>query len=244
VKRPRVYFSFRSPFSWMAMECVRRRAPELLDTAELFPYWDPDAATGAALAERGAEFHYTQMSRAKHLYVLADTKRQARRLGLQMSWPVDVDPHWEVPHLAWLAARRRGEHDLCYSALVTARWSRGEDICDRAVLRRVAEGAGLDGAALADAADDPDLRAEGVGCLAAAYEDDVFGVPYFKVGWQRFWGLDRVGQFLDAVPGVPAAATGPGAAEAAPAEDPLAGVPELVRANVGAYDTDTAGGCG
>jgi 2-hydroxychromene-2-carboxylate isomerase len=231
-QRPRLYFSFRSPYSWMAVERLRRTLPELFRRADLIPYWDPDPETERMVTERGARLYYQQMSRAKHLYVLADTKRMASRLGLAMAWPVDVDPWWELPHLGWIAARRAGRAERCYDALVAARWNRGENICDRAVFQQVIAGAGLDAVTLAAAAADADIRAEGARCLVAAYEDDVFGVPYVRLGWQRFWGLDRMDLFLEQFMA---------AGEAESAETPdaaAAGIP------VGAYDRDTAGGCG
>jgi len=228
---PRLYFSFRSPYTWMAVHKLRWSIPDLFEVAEWFPYWDPDPDTERAMLDQGAQLPYQAMSKAKHLYVLGDTKRLAGRLGLEMAWPVDVDPWWEVPHLAWLAARRLGAAQRCYDALVAARWQRGENICDRAVLRRVVADAGLPADLLDAAVDDPEVRAEGVGCLVAAYEDDVFGVPYLRLGRQRFWGFDRVEMFLDAYHD----AAGSGA-------DPMHGVPAAVPA--GGYDRDTAGGCG
>ncbi len=231
---PRLYFSFRSPYSWMSVERLRRSVPDLFTRFELVPYWDPDPDIGRALHEHGAELPYQQMSKAKHLYVLGDTKRMAGRLGLTMSWPVDLDPWWELPHLAWLEARRRGHAERCYDALVAARWSRGENICEAAVFEKVMADAGLDGPALAGAATDPATRAEGVAGLVQAWRDDVFGVPYLLLGRQRFWGVDRVEFFLDAL--ADAGGTAGGDRGHAPAE--AAGVP------VGGYDRDTAGGCG
>lgn len=232
-RQPRLYFSFRSPFSWLLGWRLRRCLPDMHERLELIPFWEPDPLTEQALAERDAALHYVDMSKAKHLYILQDTKRLAARLGLRIAWPVDVEPWWEPSHLGWLLARRLGRGTEFYDAVTAARWERGEDISDRAVVARLAESVGLDGAAVAGAADDPDVRAEGVECLARAHEDDIFGVPYLRLGWQRFWGYDRLDDFLEAYLG-----------EAAPAGDPLTGVPTALRARVGAYDTDTAGGCG
>lgn len=229
---PRLYFSFRSPYSWMAIELLRRDLPDLFERAAMFPYWDPDPRTGRLLAERGASLSYQQMSKAKHLYVLGDTKRMAARLGLAMAWPVDIGPWWERPHLGWLAARAAGAGQACYDALVAARWTRGEDICDAAVFAKVMADAGLDAAALEAASQDERYLAEGVECLAAACDDDVFGVPYVRYGYQRFWGLDRMGYFIEQFASDDRAAD----------ELPLAGVPAAIA--VGGYDTDTAGGCG
>nr|WP_205807988.1 DsbA family protein [Micromonospora sp. HNM0581] len=226
-----MYFSFRSPYSWLAIHRLRREVPDFFDRVDFFPYWDPDAQTTAALAERGAELHYAQMSRAKHFYILQDTKRLAGQAGMAMAWPIDVDPWWELPHLAWLSARRAGRAVPFYDALVAARWERGEDICTPDVITKAATTADFDPALAQAAPDDAEIRAEGTDCLAAAYDDDVFGIPYLRWGRHRFWGLDRVDHFL--------AAWQP---DADPPAGPT-GVPEAVAAGV-PFDTDTAGGCG
>lgn len=235
---PRIYFSFRSPFSWLAVTALERELPGIHQLAEFVPYWDPDPLTEQALRNRGAEVRYTQMSKAKHLYILQDTKRTAESLGLRMAWPVDVEPWWEMPHLAWLKARREGRAEPFYRQVVGARWGAGENVCDRDVIARLGVRAGLDGDALAAATEDPQIRSEGVDALCAAYEDDIFGVPYFRIGRHRFWGYDRMPGFLaELTRTLPATEpTQPG--------DALAGVPEPLRTAVGAYDCDTAGGCG
>ncbi|WP_433241172.1 2-hydroxychromene-2-carboxylate isomerase [Streptosporangium sp. CA-135522] len=197
-RRPRLYFSFRSPYSWLTVLRLREAVPDACETVDFFPYWDPDEQTGRALAERGGEFHYIQMSRAKHLYMLLDTKRLAQQQGLAMAWPIDVDPWWELPHLAWLYARRQGRAWEFYDAVTEARWGRGDNICDPEVVRAAARQAGLDPEAAIAAAGDPDIRAEAVGSLYQAYLDDVFGIPYLKWGRHRFWGFDRLDAFLDA----------------------------------------------
>jgi 2-hydroxychromene-2-carboxylate isomerase len=230
-----LHFSFRSPFTWMAVTVLLRRVPDAMARLELLPYWDPDAQTRAALDARGALFHYAQMSKAKHLYILHDTKRQAQRLGLRMVWPVDDDPWWELPHLAWLAARRLGRGPELYHEVMAARWERGEDICAPEVIGRLAARVGIDARVLAGAPAVPEIRAEGVDCLVAAYEDDIFGVPYFRLGRHRYWGLDRVEDFIaeliSTVDGRPPPAA-------------VSPVPDALGERLSALDIDTAGGCG
>jgi 2-hydroxychromene-2-carboxylate isomerase len=196
---PRFYFSFHSPYSWMASRLLEERLPEAPRLLEYVPYFLPDEKTRAALIQRDATMHYGMMSKPKHLYILQDTKRLAQRFGFPMKWPIDIDPWWELPHLAWLAARRTGDEHALFGALLRARWERGENICDRTVLIAVAESIGLDGERLAAAADDPEMRTEGVDALERGYLDDVFGVPYFLLGPHRFWGLDRLDDFLAAL---------------------------------------------
>jgi 2-hydroxychromene-2-carboxylate isomerase len=230
-RRPRIYFSFRSPYSWLTIHRLRCAVPDAFDRLDWYPYWDPDEPTAAALAERGAQLHYAQMSRAKHRYLLLDTKRLAQGLGLAMAWPIDVDPWWEPAHLGFLAARRVGRSAEFYEAVIRARWQRGERIWEPDVLRRVARESTVDPDLVLGAADDPQLRAAGVDCLVEADQDDVFGIPYLRWGRQRFWGYDRLAAFLDAwrLGGEPAAERRP--------------EPALVPLGAG-YDSDTAGGCG
>jgi 2-hydroxychromene-2-carboxylate isomerase len=242
----RLFFSLRSPFSWLLVERLLRRLPDAHELLEFIPFWEPDAHTEQALEERGARVHYQQMSKAKHLYILQDTKRLATQLGLRIAWPVDIDPCWELSHLGWLQARRLGRAPAFYTALTASRWQRAENISDPDIIRAAAVEAGLDGDLIVAAADDPDIRAEGVECLVRAYEDDIFGVPYLRFGWHRFWGYDRLDDFLDVfLPTVGRASTAAGGtADADGDAELLQDVPGPLRDLVGTYDRDTAGGCG
>ncbi|MEV0005262.1 DsbA family protein [Micromonospora sp. NPDC050980] len=226
---PRLYFSFRSPYSWLAVERLTRALHRPQEVLEFIPYWDPDPRTEAALTAAGGTFHYVQMSKPKHLYLLQDAKRQARRLDLPMRWPIDIDPWWELPHLGFLAARQRGAGEAFYREVIAARWQRGEDVCTPEVLTEVAGRAGVDPAVVLGAVDDDAIRAAGVDCLMRAYHDDIFGIPYLRLGPHRFWGFDRVDDFLAAY------------ADRAGTPGPP---PEPVPAGAGGYDTDTGGGCG
>ncbi|QLQ35893.1 2-hydroxychromene-2-carboxylate isomerase [Micromonospora robiginosa] len=226
---PRLYFSFRSPYSWLAVERLTRALHRPQEALEFIPYWDPDPRTGSALTAAGGAFHYVQMSKPKHLYLLQDAKRLARRLEVPMRWPIDIDPWWELPHLGFLAARERGAGEAFYREVIAARWHRGEDVCTPEVLAGVAERAGVDPQVVLGAVDDDAIRAAGVDCLMRAYDDDIFGIPYLRIGPHRFWGFDRVDDFL-------AAYADRAGAPVRPAEP--------VPAGAGGYDTDTGGGCG
>jgi 2-hydroxychromene-2-carboxylate isomerase len=252
---PRLYFSFRSPYSWLAVNRLREAVPDVFEAFDLYPYWDPDEQTSRGLADRGGEFHYVQMSRAKHLYMLLDTKRVAERQGRVMAWPIDVDPWWELPHLAWLYARREGRMIEFYDAVTEARWGRGEDVCTADVVHAAAKQAGLDPDGAVRAPDDLSLRTEAVDCLYQAYLDDIFGIPYLKWGRHRYWGLDRVDAFLQAwQPSKPLRSQpGPQPQEPDPLEadmpesnlpQPWLGIPAVVLDGAQVYDRDTAGGCG
>ncbi|MFJ6074770.1 DsbA family protein [Streptomyces sp. NPDC093065] len=246
-RRPRVYFNLRSPYSWMALDQLERRFPRAGELIDYYPLWEPDAQLREALRERGAEVLYRPMSKAKHLYILSDVKRTATRLGYPLAWPVDSEQDWDLPHLAWLAARREGRERLLYRALVETRWHRGEPINQAEAVVKAADAAGLDGAALLTAARAPQTHAEAVDVLEAAYEDDIFGMPYFRIGRERLWGLDRLDEFVSALHRAHPDTEADGAARtdgSAADADPLAGVPTELFTKVGSYDIDTTGACG
>jgi 2-hydroxychromene-2-carboxylate isomerase len=230
---PTVFFSFRSPFSWIAIQRLLHAVPNAHEVMEFIPYWEPDQSTAEQLNQQGATLHYVQMSKAKHLYILHDIRRLAERFGMKIVWPVDVSPWWELPHLGFLKACEMGAGAAFYRAVTEARWRHGENICDAQVIRRVAASIGLDGNLLATAPDNTKIRTLRVNGLARAYQEDIFGVPYFLYGRQRFWGFDRVDDFLAVFQKRQSADC-----------DPLADVPVTVVSAIGAYDTDTAGGCG
>jgi 2-hydroxychromene-2-carboxylate isomerase len=247
-RNPRVFFSFRSPFSWMALERMHRVLPGAYELIEFIPYWEPDERTELALRRQSVVLPYTPMSKAKHLYILADTKRLAAEMGLRLVWPVDGEnPWWEVSHLGWILANQMGCGAQFYRTVTEARWLHGEDVCSAAVIRRLADSVGLDGAEIANAIEDPDIRAQGVRCLVEAYEDDIFGVPYFRIGHHRFWGIDRVDRFIEQVQAACCASFPP--PTSAVRNGSVNGGVSRKRSHAGGdlagpYDYDTAGGCG
>jgi 2-hydroxychromene-2-carboxylate isomerase len=258
--RPRFYFSLRSPYSWLAYRLAERHFGAVLEAIEFVPFWEPDEVSAGLLRERDARFLYTPMSRAKHLYLLHDVRRLAARYRLPLRWPVDtVSPWWELPHLAYLVAERAGRAAQYRSAMYRARWEQGRDICTPAVVADVAEAVGVDPAAALGAPADPVLRAAGAEALARAYRDGVFGVPFFRVGREPYWGVDRLGDFAAALgvripaqppPGPPGnspegssdgtAPVGSGTAPAVPAS----GTERLAEVVTGLADAGHAGGCG
>ena len=193
---PRWYFSFRSPYSWLGYRDLLARHPDVAAALEWRPFWEPDERSTRMLTEAGGEFPYTDMSRAKHFYILVDVRRQAAERGLAMAWPVDHDPCWEVPHLAYLLAADRGRGREYVDLVYQARWERGENICDRRVVGDIAAELGLDREELATASDREDVRRRGVEALLALDRDGVFGVPFFVSGFDRYWGTDRLEAFV------------------------------------------------
>jgi 2-hydroxychromene-2-carboxylate isomerase len=195
VKTPRFYFSLRSPYSWLAYRQLLARYGDVAEQVEWVPFWEPDPRSARMLVEQRGQFPYSAMSRAKHLYILQDVGRLTRSMGVELAWPVDREPVWEIPHLGYLVARRHGRGPEYIAAAYRARWEEGRNICDRSTIAEIGTELGLDAAELTSASDDPALRADGVRILLEICRDGVFGVPFFVHGFSRYWGLDRLEEF-------------------------------------------------
>ncbi|HEY0698743.1 MAG TPA: DsbA family protein [Micromonospora sp.] len=198
-KRPRWYFSLHSPYSWFAWRDLTERYPDVLERIGWIPYWEPDGRSRELLASAGVDLPLIAMSRAKAVYVRQDALRVAHSRGWKMTWPEPATGPWERAHLGYLVAAAEGAGPAFVAAAYRARWEDGRDITDRATIADIATGVGLDGERVASAADDAAIRQEGVGCLARAERDSVFGVPFFVHNHDRYWGAERVAAFAEAV---------------------------------------------
>ena len=176
-QRPKVYFSFRSPYSWLALDTLKGLG--LRECFDYVPLWEPGDVVACALELEGAHLLYDQMSRSKHLYILQDVKRLVAARQEPMIWPIDHDPEWDLPHLAWLACRRLGTEWEFYDLVVDLRWTNGIDVCVEEYLRPAMDKCGLEGISLCDLRADPQVVSDAVAALKDTYENDVFGMPYF-----------------------------------------------------------------
>ncbi|GAA1221574.1 hypothetical protein GCM10009578_075090 [Streptomyces rhizosphaericus] len=251
-KVPRFYFNFRSPYSWIAYRDLMDRYPDVAQAVEWHLWWEPDADGERRMAEHGHHFPYSAMSREKHLYILQDVRRLTTDRGLAVSWPVDHDPVWEVPHLPYFLALDAGLGPAWIERVYRARWQEGRDICDRTTIAEIAEELGLSAERAAAAADDEELRGgRGLRALLAVSDAGAFGVPFFTHGYDKFWGVDRLAAFVASVRS--GSGSGSGAGTGARSRDtPLAGAPdedfaefsEADFAVARSADPGHAGGCG
>lgn len=240
--RPRIYFSFRSPYSWLAFHDLTTSFPNVVAAVEWRPFWEPDRWSDRLLTEAGGRFIYTPMSREKHLYMLGDVRRLSARRGLTITWPVDHgSPSWEVSHLAYLVAAEQGRGIEFIDRIYRARWQEGCDIADPATIAEAAAAVGVSADAAKLAAEDKRVRGLGVAALLAIDRDDVFGVPFFINRTQRFWGVDRLPDFLESLgEELDCDNTADGIASRAALDPPIAGPLGDPRSS----DHGHAGGCG
>jgi 2-hydroxychromene-2-carboxylate isomerase len=189
------FYSLRSPYAWLADSLLARCLPDEVHAAiDPVPYWDPRPHTMAGLEARRASVLYRPMSRARHMYILGDVKATARRLGFPLAWPVDgPQPDWELPHRACLAAAQGPDRGRALRrALFSARFEQGRDIWSPEVVADVMQQAGVAAPLDTAAASPPPADDAAVSALERGYRLGVFGIPFFVVGREKFWGVDRL----------------------------------------------------
>src|SRR5262245_33030472 len=130
----RFYFSFRSPYAWLAAErlqtvldglAVRVESIPTFPTPGLFPN-DP-----AALP-------------AKIAYTAQDIARLARERGLTVRFPPPGDPDWALSHAAFLGAQQLGAENAFMLAVFRKRFCEGLDLGEDSVIADAARAAGLE----------------------------------------------------------------------------------------------------
>jgi 2-hydroxychromene-2-carboxylate isomerase len=182
----RFYFSFRSPYSWLAFARIELAAQRAGVALEYIPVFPP------------ADFP-NDPSRPpnKAAYILHDVARVARAYGLTFKMPAELDCEWVRPHAAFLHAHDLGHGPAFARAAFAARFTRGEALAEDAVMTRCAEEVGLPAAPLLAAQDERPLQERVVlGMIRGVEQDSLFGVPLVSYCGERYWGNDRVEWWL------------------------------------------------
>jgi 2-hydroxychromene-2-carboxylate isomerase len=181
------WFSFRSPYSYLAaVELLRRRAQGLHADLQVRPV--------LPMVMRGLP-----VPRVKRLYIVRDVKRCADALGIPFGRIHDPVGDGVLRLLTVYPHAASADVQLRYCAIAGQTvWSEGLDVRRNEVLRSVLERSGLDwDTAQRKLAQGVDVRA------AEEHRDALFaaglwGVPSFRYGSFTTWGQDRL-WMLDAL---------------------------------------------
>lgn len=186
----RFYFSFRSPYAWIAAERLDSELGDLgipieripiFPTPELFPN-DPSTMPN------------------KLAYLLQDIPRLARERGLTVRFPSANDTDWALSHAAFLGARSQGAGQRFMVEVFRKRFSEGLDLGEDRVVADAASKANLDPETILSAGHSEALRAEAsAGWRLAVERDRIFGVPSFVFAGRLYWGQDRIHFLRNAV---------------------------------------------
>jgi 2-hydroxychromene-2-carboxylate isomerase len=180
------YFDFSSPYSYIASEWIEAMA----------------ARHGRTVIWRaillGATFQVTDIKSPvsypmKREYSLLDFERSARFAGVPLHMPAKfpIATQNAARVFCWLdasdplKAREWARHCL------RAYFARGVDLSDAEALQSLAVEFGLNGVQAKAAWSDPHWKAALKAANDAAIALGVFGVPFFIIDGEPFWGNDR-----------------------------------------------------
>ena len=183
-----VWLSFRSPYSYLALDRIAELAARFPVELRLRPI--------LPMVERGVP-----APSVKRMYIVHDARREAERLGIPFG--KIADPLGKgVEHclaIAKLAIEQGRGLDFFRSAMQGI-WAEARDVSDYVDLRAVVERAGLawDDARAALA---PEVEPAWRAWVAQNAEDlgtiGLWGVPSFRVGDLVLWGQDRIELLAD-----------------------------------------------
>lgn len=186
------HFSFRSPYSWLALRRVRDLAEHYGLTLNLRPVL-PMVMRGLPVPD------------IKRLYILQDAKREADRLGIPFGRICDPVGEGVERCLAVCTRARDLGLDLDFTeAAARAIWSEGADMARDSVLRQIADNAGLPPGLIDTALADTRWRQVAEDNRKALAAAGLWGVPGLILhhdGRQicAIWGQDRLWAIEDSL---------------------------------------------
>ncbi|MRG97142.1 2-hydroxychromene-2-carboxylate isomerase [Polyangium spumosum] len=181
----RFYFDVISPYVWLAWTQVPAIEARTGARFELEPVLFA-GLLGAHGNKGPAEIA------PKRVHMLHDVARWAMTLKRPYAGP-PAHPFNPLKAQRMCAALEdAGERRRLAGALIVGTWEKGLDLMDDAVLRAIADDAGLDGAALLAATTEPAVKERLRANTERALAEGVFGVPSFLVDAELFWGSDRL----------------------------------------------------
>ncbi len=174
------FYSFRSPYSYLAVEALASRISDLPVPLQIRPV--------LPMAMRGMK-----IPRTKGLYIARDAAREARRQQIPFGRIADPLGHATERCLTLFNLLTDSREQLGFlRSCGRAVWSQGIDVATDAGLRMVWERAGLDwSTAAARLASGMDL-AQAETNRRALFEAGCWGVPSFRLGDLITWGNDRL----------------------------------------------------
>ncbi len=184
------FFSFRSPYSYLAMDRVARLAREWGCSLRLSPV--------LPMVTRGMP-----VPAAKRRYIVLDAAREARALGIDFGRICDPLGEAVERCLALTYAMREDPQPMDLPrALARAVFARGQDLSRDRVLRAVLEESGMTWERALPALSDASWRDWVAGNRERLNDAGLWGVPCLRYGNIVCWGQDRLWVIEDALAAV------------------------------------------
>lgn len=173
------YFSFRSPYSYLAAVALQQALPEIPVPVQVRPVL-PMAMRGMKIPPR------------KRMYIVRDVKREADRLGIDFGLIADpLGAGAERCLTAFLCAQGTEQQVAFLVSAGRGIWSEGVDVATDAGLQKVCERAGLDWEAVRTRIEAGMDLAYAETHRTALFEAGLWGVPSYRCGDFVTWGRDR-----------------------------------------------------
>lgn len=181
------YFSFRSPYSYLAAERIFKLADLYKFPVNIKPVMP--------MVMRGLT-----VTKAKRMYIVHDAKREANRYDIPFGKIADpLGGGVERCMALFPYAKAKGKERAYIAAISSGIWSEGADVCKDNVMERLVTQAGLDWNDAKSWIDNEDWIP-----LAEKNSQDLdalglWGVPSFKYGNTVVWGQDRIWALEEAI---------------------------------------------
>jgi len=180
-----MWFSFRSPYSYLALEQIE---------AVLAPYQVPLVLRPVMpMVTRGM-----QMPTIKRLYIVRDAKREADRQGIEFGELCELSPKGVENCIAvahW--ANARGKLIAFARSAMRGVWAEARDLAEYVDLRHVVERADLPWDEAKQALGNPEAIKWAQSNAADLAVIGLWGVPSFRCGDFVAWGQDRMPLLAD-----------------------------------------------
>lgn len=181
------YFSFRSPYSYLA-------ADRVFKLAELYKI-PVNVKPVMPMVTRGIP-----LSKAKRLYILKDARREAEKFNLPFG--KICDPLGEgIEHCMglFLYAKTQGKEKEFVVSAAEGIWAEGLDVNRPSHLKKIVERAELDWQQAQPWLGNKDWQAQVEKHASELAALGLWGVPVFRYGHLRVWGQDRLWALEQAV---------------------------------------------
>lgn len=184
------YFAPHSPYSYLGHQRLLRLA------AQYGAMVEPKPIDLAAIYQSGGGLPLAKRPPQRQAYRLEELKRWSAFLGLPMNvQPKFFPPDQTAASLLLVAAREEAGADQALElagAIMRAVWAEERDIADISTLHELADDCGFDGAKLLVASSTLATQQRYKAFTQDAIDAGVFGVPWYVVDGQGFWGQDRL----------------------------------------------------
>ena len=183
------YFDYSSPYSYIAAERVEDMLKDSGRTIRYCPIL-------YGVITRQLNVPVLVNVPYKGAYSLRDFVRSAHYYGLEMNFPDPFPVATQAAARATLMLREQQHPQLAafIRTVFRAYFVDRQDITQRETLGRVAQSLDMDAEAIMQADSDPQWKELLKATVQEASEKGLFGIPYFVVDGETFWGNDRLEQ--------------------------------------------------